>query len=131
MKKIVILILLFSFFNGKSQTLSEKQIAKLNLLEIKTQNLDLENAEIQKKLNKILTLERKRKTNKTFGIVLSGISVSGMILGGVLLSKKNNATDVLGKMMLGGGLIYGGISIPFWVSSKKRKQERDELIKMF
>jgi len=131
MKKILILLLLFSFFNGKSQTFSEKQIAKLNLLEVKTENLNLESIEIQKKLNKILELERKRKTNKTIGIVLTGISVSGMILGGVLLSKKNIVTDVYGEMMLAGGLIYGGISIPFWVSSKKRKQERDELIKMF
>ena len=131
MKKILILLLLFSFFNGKSQTFSEKQIAKLNLLEVKTENLNLESIEIQKKLNKILKLERKRKTNKTIGIVLTGISVSGMILGGVLLSKKNIVTDVYGEMMLAGGLIYGGISIPFWVSSKKRKQERDELIKMF
>jgi len=131
MKRIVIIILLFSFFNGRSQTLSEKQIAKLNLLEIKTQNLDLESIEIQNRLNKILTLERKRKTNKTIGIVLTGCSVLSTILGGVLLSKKNNVTDVYGGMMLAGGLIYGGVSIPFWVSSKKRKQERDELIKMF
>jgi len=131
MKKIAILILLFSFYSGISQTLSEKEIAKLNSLEIKTEKLNLENTTIQKDLNEILKLERKRKKNKTIGIVMTTISVSGMILGGALLSKDNGLTDVFGGMMVAGGAVYGGISIPFWVSSKKRKKERDELIKMF
>ena len=131
MKKIAILILLFSFFNGISQTLSEKEIVKLNLLEIKTENLNLENNTVQKDLNEILKLERKRKTNKTLGIVMTTMSVSGMVLGGVLLSKDHILSDVFGGMMVAGGVVYGGISIPFWVSSKKRKKERDELIKMF
>lgn len=131
MKKIVILILLFSFLNGLSQTLSEKEIAKLDLLEIKTESLNLENIIVQKDLKEILKLERKRKTNKTIGIVMTTISVSGLILGGALLSKDNGLTDVYGGMIVGSGVVYGGISIPFWVSSKKRKKERDELIKMF
>ncbi|WP_298780073.1 hypothetical protein [uncultured Polaribacter sp.] len=89
MKKITIIFLLFSFLNGVSQTLSKKEIAKLNSLEIKTENLNLENTNIQNDLNKILKLERKRRTNKTVGIVMTTISVSGMVLGGgVLLSKK-------------------------------------------
>ena len=106
MKKIAILILLFSFYNGISQTLSEKEIAKLNSLEIKTENLNLENTTIQKDLNEILKLERKRKKNKTVGIVMTTISVSGMILTTecALLDIKEDAPAGGGMPPMGGGM---------------------------
>ena len=131
MKKLTLLILLFTFFNGLSQSLSEKEILKLNRLNIKTENLDFNNLNIENDLNKILNLDRKRKKNKTVGIILTSVSVTSFILGGALLSKDNGITDVFGGIMIAGGAVSGGISIPFWNSSNKRKKERDELIKMF
>ena len=131
MKKLVLLILIFTFFSGLSQNISEKEILKLNKLNVKTENLDFYNLNIKNDLNKILNLDRKRRKNKTVGIILTSASVTSFILGGTLLSKDNGITDVFGGIMIAGGAVYGGISIPFWNSSKKRKKERDELIQMF
>lgn len=131
MKKIILIILLFSFFNGLTQSLSEKEILKLNKLNIKTESLNINNFNIQNDLNRILKLEKKRKTNKTVGIVLTSLSVSSMIFGGIFVSKGNATIDAYGATMIAVGVFYGGVSIPFWVSSKKRKRERNELIKMF
>ena len=57
MKKIALIILLLSFFNGISQSLSKKGITKLNHLSIKTESLNLNDINIQKNLNEILKLE--------------------------------------------------------------------------
>lgn len=131
MKKITLLILLLSIFSGLSQVLSKKEIRNLQELNIKTESLDLHNLNIQKDLNTIIVLDRKRKTNKTIGIVLTSLSATSMILGGTLLSKDQEITKVFGGAFVTGGIIYGGISIPFWISSKKRKRERNKLIKKF
>lgn len=131
MKKILTIILLVSFFEGVSQNLSKKEIVTLNELNITTQTLNLNDINVRNNLNKILRLETKRRTNKTVGIILTSASVASMVLGGILLKKENSLTDTFGTIMIAGGVVYGGISIPFWTSSKKRKRERDKLIKMF
>jgi len=131
MKKIAIIILLFSFFNGLSQSLSEKEITKLNNLSIKTESLNLNDLNIQKDLNEILKLERKRKTNKTVGIILTSLSLVTLTAGIIDVSGKNDLNQALGYAGIVAGAIEGGISIPFWNSSKKRKKERDKLLKKF
>lgn len=128
---VLIIFLFFSFFNGISQEFSEKEIVKLNKLNITTNNLDLSDVAVKDNLNKILKLDRKRKTNKTVGIILTSASVTSFILGGALLKKDNGLTDILGGVMIAGGAVSGGISIPFWTASKKRKKERDKLIEIF
>lgn len=87
---------------------------------------------VQKNLNEILILDKKRKTNKNIAIVISSIAVSGILLGtAIYSSEKGVINEVLGGTLIGGGVVYGAISIPFWTSSKKRKKERDKLIKIF
>ena len=131
MKRIILLISIFSFLNGFSQDFSEKEIAKLNKLNIKTESLNLNDFKIQKDLNEILNLEKKRKTNKTFGIILTTLSLATITAGIIEVSKKNDLNQTLGTVGIVAGIIEGGISIPLWKSSKKRKKERDELLKKF
>ena len=131
MKKIALIILLLSFFNGISQSLSKKGITKLNHLSIKTESLNLNDLNIQKNLNEILKLERKRKTNKTAGIILTSLSLITLTSGIIDVSKKNGLKQELGRAGVVLGVIEGGISILLWNSSKKRKKERDKLLKKF
>jgi len=131
MKKISTLLLFLSFLNGFSQSLSNRKIAELNKLNIQTETLDLKDINVQTNLNNILCLDKKRRKNKTVGVVLTSLSVTSLILGGALLSKDNGISDALGGIMFAGGAVYGGISIPFWNSAKKRKTERDKLIEMY
>jgi len=131
MKRITLLILLFSFLNGFSQDFSEKEITKLNRLNIKTESLNLNDLNIQKDLNEILNLEKKRKTNKTFGIILTTLSLVTITAGIIDVSGKNDMNQAFGTVGIVAGIIEGGISIPLWNASKKRKKERDELLKKF
>ncbi|WGH74387.1 hypothetical protein P8625_09715 [Tenacibaculum tangerinum] len=131
MKTVITCILLLFSYSINSQSLSKRQIYKLNALNVKTNELNLNNLNIQKDLNEILILEKKRKTNKTVAIVLSSIAVSGILLGGALYSQDDGLSEVFGATFMVGGAVYGGISIPFWTSSKKRKKERDKLLQLF
>ncbi len=55
----------------------------------------------------------------------------------MLLSKHDDGiseeifSKVFGGVALAGGVVYGGVSIPFWVASKKRKKERDLLLRLY
>ena len=131
MKKIIIFILLFTNNCLSAQEVSKEEIRKLTVLTVKTEKLNLDNSFIQEKLNKILVLDKKRKTNQTIAIVLSSIAISEIVLGSALYNKDEGISEVLGGTFIGGGVISGIISIPFWSSSQKRKKERDELIKLF
>mgnify|MGYP000389151541 CR=1 FL=1 len=131
MKKITTFILVFISFSMASQELSKKKIKKLHNLNVNIEKLDFKDITIQNNLNKILTLDRKRKTNKTVAIVLTSIAASGIILGGAIYSKKGLFGEVLGATLLTSSVVYGGISIPFWTASKNRKKERDKLMKLF
>ena len=128
----LILLLLFFLVNTMySQNLNEKEIYKLKKLNINTEKVDLTDLNLQLNLKNILILDRKRKTNKTVAIVYTSISAASLLLGGVLVSKNNGLADLFGGIMITSGVVYGGISIPFWIASNKRKKERDKLINLF
>jgi len=134
-KVITLLILLFSFFIGNSQSLSNKNILKLNKLDIKTEKLNLNGINIQNDLNEILFLDKKRRRNKRTGIILTSLSVLTTTFGIFALThdKANDGTgrayqELIGGMSLGIGIASGGITIPIFNSAKKRKKERDKLI---
>jgi len=134
-KAITLMIFLFSFFYGNSQSLSDKNIFKLNELNIKTENLNLNDLNIQNDLNKILILDKKRKRNKRTGIILTSLSILATAYGIVALTydKADDGTgraiqETIGGISLGLGVVNAGISIPIFKSSKKKKIERDKLI---
>ena len=56
MRKTILFILLFSCSYGKSQSLSEKNILRLNELNIKAERFTLNDFKIQDDLNKIFEI---------------------------------------------------------------------------
>ena len=137
-KQITLLILLFSFFIGNSQSLSNKNILKLNELDIETEKLNMNDINIQNDLNEILFLDKKRRRNKRTGIILTSLSVLTTSFGIIALThdKTNDGTgrayqELIGGMSLGIGIAIGGISIPLFNSAKKRKKEHDKLIEKY
>ena len=136
-KKITPIIVLFFSAIVVGQNLSEKDILKLNKLQVNTQNFDLKNSKVQQDLNAILKLESKRKTNKTIAISLTTVSIATIIVGGILISKgdapnsKDNLATPIGIIFTAGGVLEAGISIPFWVFTHKRKKQRDKMIQLF
>ena len=136
MRKIIFLLILLFSYSVNAQAISEKKIYKLNHLSINTDRLDMNDITIQKSLNEILKLDRKRKTNKTVGIILTSISAVAIVTGTLLVSRNTsgNGHDFatpMGGLIITGGVAYGAVSIPFWISSSKRKKERDKLMKLF
>jgi len=137
MKLLVLSLFLVTAITVSSQEISNTDLQKLEDLQLSYQNLDLTDLKIQKDLNQILFLEKKRKTNKTLAIVFTSAAAVSVIGGSILLSKGNNPTDnidyadVIGGVFITGGVIYGGVSIPFWTASKKRKKERDTLLELY
>lgn len=120
-----------------SQTLSEREITRISRLGIESNLYDLNRAEIQTDFSTILEVDRKRKINKTFGIILSAFSVLTSSYGIYALSSDsgngtgNAIADIIGGTSLGLGVISGGFSVKLFKSSKKRKKERDKFMKIY
>lgn len=132
MKQLLItLALMFSFGVVNSQELSKKELIKLNELNVQTESFDLKDQDIQDDLFQILELENKRKTNKTVGIILTSLSAVSLLVGVSLVSSDKHLDQAAGIIHISGGVLYGGVSIPFWNASKRRKKERDRLIKRY
>lgn len=132
MKQTITFVLLLTCLFINAQQLSERKLEKLYDLNVDTSHLNLDDLTIQKNLNDILTFDRKRKQNKTIAIIYTSLGVSGLALGGAVYSNKD---AFLGEIF-GGALMVSGagaviISVPFWVATRNRKRDRDELIKMF
>ncbi len=136
MRILLLLIALIVSFTTSAQQISDSGKQKLKEMDLSIENFDLNNLTIREDLNQILLLDKKRKTNKTFGVIFSSAAVVSIIGGSILLSKGNNPNDnidyadVMGGIFIAGGVIYGGVSIPFWVASKKREKERDLLLRL-
>ena len=131
MKKILIFLFLFQSINGISQDLSKEQISELNSLHLKTDKLNLNDSNIQLKLNEILTLERVRKRKNKKGIIYLSASVLFLASGIIFSNSEKDFVEAgaIANMVTGG--IVGGVSIGMFVSSKKKEKKRDKLIKLF
>jgi len=85
----------------------------------------------------ILKKERKRKSNKTAGIILSSVGVFSTSLGILVLSRPagdgmgKGIQESIGGLLVGAGLVSGGISIPLFNSASKKRKQRDKLIEKY
>jgi len=134
---ILLILLLLISIKSFSQSFNEREIKRINYFGIETDSYDLNNHKIQTDFSGILKLNRKRKSNKTFGIILGSVAVLATSFGILALSAKNEdgmgkaILDTIGGISLGIGVISGGFSIKLFSSSKKRKKERDKLIMLY
>ncbi|WP_288954741.1 hypothetical protein [uncultured Polaribacter sp.] len=92
----------------------------------------MDDKEIFNDFSSILELDKKKRKNKTLGIVLISFSLVTSTLGIIELSGgKGEISDSIGGTFLGAGIISGGVSIPLFNSSRKKKKKRDRLVKKY
>lgn len=135
----LVIALLFTLV-GNGQTLNPNQIKKIESFGINYNLLTTENQNIETDFLEIIKKEQKRKKNKTLGYIFGSLGVLTTTSGILVLSKvdNNNTQDnlnegdalltVFGGIVAAVGAIELGVSIPLFVSSKKRKKERNALI---
>lgn len=134
-KTLTTLITLLLLTNGFSQTYKEYELRRLNSFGIHLDSVEINNAAKPLNISAILEKEKKRRTNKTSAIVLTSLSVLTTTYGALLFSASKNEQEGLGKsislMVMTVGVIELGTSIPLFISSNKRKKERDKLIELY
>jgi len=135
-RKFTLLILIGLFcIPISAQELKKRELKRISKLEINTEDYNISEEKLTKDLREILRKERKRKSNKTSGIILTSLSALSLGLGTAILATpvdseghKKAFRNVIGGFFIGTGAIEGGIGIPLLFVSKKRRKERDLLI---
>ncbi|MGB2476247.1 MAG: hypothetical protein ACPIB2_06110, partial [Flavobacteriaceae bacterium] len=133
--EIIITFFLIFCFKSFSQSFNEQEIKRINYFGINTIEYDLNDNKIYTDFSKILKLNNKRKSNKTFGIVLGSVSLLTTSFGILALSAKKDdgmgkaIVDTIGGISLGVGVIFGGVSIKLFNSSKKKKKRKGQINK--
>ena len=129
------LIVLLIFNNSFSQSFKNYEIKRLNMFEINNDSIALNNSLNYLNLKTILVNEQKRKTNKTLAIALTSLSALTMTYGAKIISSSRNDQEGLGQtigtMFIAAGIVQLGVSVPLFVSSNKRKKDRDKLIELY
>jgi len=137
MKNILLIFLILISFKNYSQNFKEKELKKIESFGINLTEFDFNEKKVINDWNLILKKEKKRKKNKTIGIVLTSLSALTTAFGIYVISNTQNEGegesfgDVIGGMAIAVGVIEGGISIPLYISSSKRRKERNKLIKLY
>jgi hypothetical protein len=105
------------------------------MFEINTDSIALKNSLNYLNFKTILVNEQKRKTNKTLAIALTSLSALTMTYGAKIISSSRNDKEGLGQtigtMFIAAGIVQLGVSVPLFVSSNKRKKDRDKLIELY
>ncbi len=139
MKRILVILALLIGFYSQAQVLIKEEIQRLDKLKISAAQVNLHDYKVQKDLSRILEIDRKRRTNKTFAIVFTSLAAIGIGAGAYMIYEGNRNDEGYGFVssfmgtfyIIGSTTVYGGISIPFWIGASKRKRERDRLIDEF
>lgn len=134
MKTFVLLIILGLSLSTNAQKFSKRDLKMLNRLKFEKNQIETPNQKLQKELANVLFLQKKYKTNRTFSDIFTTVGVSSVILGTLLIFQngKNKGAGIaqsLGLYCIAVGALNIGVSIPFRAGAKKRKRERDALIK--
>jgi hypothetical protein len=121
-----------------SQELKQRELNKISKLGINTGDLNIYDENLTNDFRDILRANRKRKSNKTVGIILSSLSAVSLGFGIGLIANPVESTGhenafrgLIGSFAIVTGTIEGGIGIPLLFVSNKRKRERDLLIKEY
>ena len=129
---------LFLLLSGSlfSQSFKPKQVKVLSQLGIDTTAMRTAPVQAVVTLNQILKKEHQRKANKTTAIVFSSLSAFYLATGTYFLLKPATGEEAginptIGGILISGGVIMGGISVPFWIISNKRKKQRDKLLQAY
>lgn len=102
-KRILLLLLITISLNSFSQSLKNRDIDKIRKLSI-TSTYDLTSQKTTTDFSTILKLDRKRKTNKTFGILTTSLAALSYGYGAMILisNKDTEGTSKAVSNILGG-----------------------------
>ena len=140
---LFLLLLILLSLNANSQEFKGSEITKIENFGIDFKSLNKADSNIQKDLNSILLLDKKRKRRKTASIILGSLSAVTATIGIIQVAKKSdNRNDserneagayenLIGSLLIAVGTIEAGSAIPLFISSKKKKRKRNELIKVY
>ncbi|SNR17100.1 hypothetical protein [Tenacibaculum jejuense] len=142
-KTYVILVMICFTFTSYSQsqiedtsslvnaTFTQRSKNKLQFLGVDYKSIDFESQEDLLKLNLILQYDKRQRSNEIFAYIFSGFSLVSLI-GGLTSKDDNSIFSDLGKgVYFTSAIVYGGISIPFWIGRRKYRRQRDQLVKLF
>lgn len=130
---LFLLLLILLSLNVNSQEFKDSEITKIENFGIEFKNLNKADSNIQKDLNSILVLDKKRKRRKTAVIILGSLSAVTTTIGIIQVAKngddpndsgRNEAgvyENLIGSLLTAVGTIEAGIAIPLFISSKKKK----------
>ena len=135
----IVLLVTIAFFSTQvsSQELEQTELNKIYRLGINTANIDNYDTQLTNDFREILRAERKRKVNKTMGIILSSLSAVSLGVGTAVITTpsesmaENVLADITGGFLIVTGVIEGGFGIPLLLASNKRKKQRDKLIQKY
>ena len=132
MKSLIFTIFFLTFsivINSQEQMLSVKEKSSLLKLSPKLSTYNYSNVTFNSDLKDVLMFDKKRRQNKTWAYIFTGL---GIVYGGLsigLLSKNSSISDVLGTITATGSVLSFGASIPFYIgNSKNKKKKREKLI---
>ncbi|MBZ9631402.1 hypothetical protein LB465_11480 [Salegentibacter sp. LM13S] len=138
MRYILLILIGFMFIPVSAQELKQRELKKISKLGIETVHINNYGEQFTNDFRDILRADRKRKTNKTVGIIFTSLSAISLGLGTAVFATPVESEghgkayrDVIGGFLIGTGAIEGGIGIPLLFVSKKRKRERDRLIEEY
>ncbi len=135
MKNILLIFLILISFKNYSQILKEKKLTKIESFGIELTKYNLNEQQVINDWSLILDKDIKRKKTKAAGIIFTSLSILSTTFGAKLISVNKDSEEGLGQsigmMFVAGGVISAGISVPLFISSSKRKKERNELIKKY
>lgn len=121
-----------------AQELKQRELNKISKLGINTGDLNIYDEQLTQDFRDILRANRKRKSNKTVGIILTSLSAISLGLATAVLATpveseghESAYRGLIGTFFIATGVIEGGIGIPLIFVSKKRKRERDLLIQKY
>lgn len=136
---LIITLISFSmtFVYSQNEGLTQREIKKLQKLEIIYDATQTGNLVYMQNLKSILTFNRKRKINNTIGTIFRTYSYPSILIGGIYLGVKKDDSqgkdliNVVSGITFGSGVLSYGISVPFKSWSKQNKKELDKLVPLY
>ncbi|MDT0650211.1 hypothetical protein [Autumnicola edwardsiae] len=138
MKIILSALIILISFQISGQELNKRQLSKISKFGIDTSNFNNDEHQINEDFRNILKAERRRKSNKVVGIVLTSLAAISIGLGVATFATpveseghESAFRGIIGSFLVGTGAIEGGIGIPLLFVSRRKKRQRNLLIEKY
>ncbi len=133
MRQIFLFLFLFKGFFLVAQEFNKIEVDKLSDFGISLEKYNLNNLEKRTDFASILKLDKQGKRRKSGGIVLGSLGILTASAGtyGLIVNESKSLGSIYSGIILAAGIIEIGGSIPIFISSKRKKKQRDAIIKKY